>query len=108
MAGGQTGRFNVGSVGEHASEEKTAELCQYSARSFAVSNLNLLHVAGLEHGVEIESKFDLEYLAVQYNAALQQAYDTYLAQQITYQDTEALKVCLFFQELGLPSRTAIM
>ncbi|CEL04175.1 hypothetical protein ASPCAL05306 [Aspergillus calidoustus] len=37
-----------------------------------------------------------------YDCALQQAYDKYLNKEITYEETDALKVQLFFSTLGLP------
>ncbi|KAL8714662.1 MAG: hypothetical protein Q9220_001611 [cf. Caloplaca sp. 1 TL-2023] len=43
----------------------------------------------------------LEGLIVKYNAALERAYDKYLRKEIAYEDTNALKVQLFFTELGL-------
>jgi putative hydrolase of the HAD superfamily len=37
-----------------------------------------------------------------YNGALQQAYDKYLSKEITYEETNALNVQLFFAALGIP------
>ncbi|KAB5540442.1 HAD-like domain-containing protein [Coniochaeta sp. 2T2.1] len=43
----------------------------------------------------------LPTLTTAYNAALQHAYDRYLAKEITYDETEPLKVGLFFTSLGI-------
>ncbi|KAI1858433.1 uncharacterized protein JN550_012643 [Neoarthrinium moseri] len=43
-----------------------------------------------------------EELVVRYNAALQQAYDMYLRNEITYAETDTLKIQRFLRDLGLP------
>ncbi|KAI1872624.1 hypothetical protein JX265_005504 [Neoarthrinium moseri] len=43
-----------------------------------------------------------EELVVKYNAALQQAYDMYLRNEITYAETDTLKTQRFLRDLGLP------
>jgi HAD superfamily hydrolase (TIGR01549 family) len=48
----------------------------------------------------------LQDLIGKYNAALQRAYDKYLGKEITYEETEAMKVQLFFTDLGLPGPSA--
>ncbi|KAL4781731.1 HAD-like domain-containing protein [Aspergillus varians] len=41
-------------------------------------------------------------LITAYSGALQQAYDKYLSKELTYEETDALNVQLFFAALGLP------
>jgi putative hydrolase of the HAD superfamily len=48
----------------------------------------------------------LEELVSAYNTALQQAYDEYLDKKITYAETEAKKIQLFFNRYGLPQPSA--
>ncbi|POR35134.1 Uncharacterized protein TPAR_04682 [Tolypocladium paradoxum] len=43
-----------------------------------------------------------EDLVAKYSAALQRSYDKYLCKKITYGEADAMKVRLFFTELGLP------
>ncbi|KAL2851555.1 HAD-like domain-containing protein [Aspergillus pseudoustus] len=56
------------------------------------------------------STYSLDHLVDRYNAALQEAYDMYLRKEIAYEDTNALKVKLFFTLLGLtkPSQDEII
>ena len=51
------------------------------------------------------AEFTLEILITVYNVALQKAYDKYLAKEIMYIETDAMKVQLFFTQLGLPTPT---
>ncbi|KAH6869757.1 HAD-like domain-containing protein [Thelonectria olida] len=52
------------------------------------------------------SEKKLEELVGTYNTALQQAYDEYLDKKITYAETEAKKIQLFFNRYGLPQPSA--
>lgn len=45
-------------------------------------------------------------LVLKYNAALQEAYDSYLDKAITYEEADLIKVRLFFAQVGLPEPTA--
>jgi putative hydrolase of the HAD superfamily len=46
-----------------------------------------------------------EDLIARYNSALQRAYDKYLCKEITYEETDIIKIQLFFTQLGLPEPT---
>jgi HAD superfamily hydrolase (TIGR01549 family) len=46
--------------------------------------------------------YETEHLITKYNEALQEAYDRYLAKEISYDECDTLKVRLFFTTLGLP------
>ncbi|KAH7305486.1 HAD-like domain-containing protein [Stachybotrys elegans] len=58
-------------------------------------------VAVQKRYITLQSK-GVEDLIEHYNSALQQAYDAYLARDITYEEADIKKVRLFFTDLGLP------
>lgn len=47
------------------------------------------------------ARYEPEDLVARYNAALQRAYDKYLRKEITYEETDVMKVQMFFADLGL-------
>ncbi len=51
------------------------------------------------------ARHDPEDLVVEYSAALQHAYDKYLRKEITYEETQGMKVHMFFTALGLQEPT---
>ncbi|KAL3441824.1 HAD-like domain-containing protein [Aspergillus insuetus] len=59
-------------------------------------------ISAIQDGWPLLASHNRNNLISVYNGALQQAYDKYLSKEITYEETNGLKVKLFFAAIGLP------
>ncbi|TEA10745.1 Glyceraldehyde 3-phosphate phosphatase [Colletotrichum sidae] len=76
---------------------------------FDLDNTIFDHYHSLKSAISsIQSNFDgieqhdTQDLISKYNASLQKAYNEYLKNEITYEEADLKKVCLFFSEIGFP------